>query len=297
MLAHDSSRCLVAGLCGIVLILFCLPGAGPAAAGLDGDPAPPRLPSAQEGRVDATGKFIPLEAGGAGGAGAPKTRAEAEAALQRALDVQPTGAHSFRVGKVSFDKQSRTVTIPARVNTRQSLIEYALVTQSGKVHEALLVTEARPEQVHLACLLLGLVPMEFPGEPGQPLKVPAASGVKVEVTWDKHGPPARFPLAQLVALHNGARQGELAGLLAEGDWFYNGSKSTPQGFLAQQEGSIISLINDPAALINNPRPDRGNDDIHAPNTKLLPPEGTPVRVVLRLPALAEKASTNSTPLK
>ena len=50
-----------------------------------------------------------------------------------------------------------------------------------------------------------------------------------------------------------------------------------------EEGSIISLIRDPVALINNPLPDRDNDDIHVPNKPLLPPVGRPVEVIIQFP--------------
>jgi hypothetical protein len=46
------------------------------------------------------------------------------------------------------------------------------------------------------------------------------------------------------------------------------------------------LIRDPAALVNNPGADRDNDKIHFPNQSLLPAEGLPVRVILRLPQAA-----------
>jgi hypothetical protein len=42
-------------------------------------------------------------------------------------------------------------------------------------------------------------------------------------------------------------------------WIYNGSQISPEGFAAQQTGSIISMIDDPDALINNPLPRRDDD--------------------------------------
>ena len=53
-------------------------------------------------------------------------------------------------------------------------------------------------------------------------------------------------------------------------------------FLAQKEGSIVSLIADPAALVNNPRPDRENDELWTLRTPKIPPVGTPVQVTIRL---------------
>ena len=210
--------------------------------------------------------------------------ATSAAVLMKGLDLKQTGSNTFAVGKVTFDKQTRIVTIPARVNPGQSVIEYALVTETGKTHESLLITEVQPRQVHLACLLLGLGQGKLIGGPDQPEIVPATNAVQVEVTWEKRGRPARYPLAQLVALRK-LGSDEVTGPLAEGAWFYNGSEFGPEGFRAEMEGSIISLIRDPAALVNNPRATRDNDDLHAPNKELLPKEGAAVKVILRLPAL------------
>ena len=54
---------------------------------------------------------------------------------------------------------------------------------------------------------------------------------------------------------------------------------------AEAEGSFISLIRDPAALLNNPDATRDDDSLHVPNTSALPAAGTPVTVILQLPAL------------
>lgn len=234
--------------------------------------------------VSASGKFAPPPA-----VTASSNQSASIAALMKALDLKQTGPGTFMVGKVIFDQQARTVTIPAQVNPGQSLIEYALVTAKGKAHESLFVTEALPQQVHLACLLLGMGQGKLIGAQDQAEQVPATNAVQVEVTWDKHGPPARHPLEKLVALKK-AGTDKIAGTLADGSWFYNGSEFGPEGFLAEMEGSIIALIRDPAALVNNPRATRDNDDLHVPNKKLLPKEGTPVKIILRLPSLS---STNS----
>ena len=69
--------------------------------------------------------------------------------------------------------------------------------------------------------------------------------------------------------------------MSPGNWFYNGSFFGPNAFQAEIEGSIISLIRDPASLVNNPRTDLDNDKIHYPNERLLPPDGTAVELVLK----------------
>ena len=205
-----------------------------------------------------------------------------ELALRAALNLQQTGSNTFRIGRVEFDKVERTVSIPARVRVRNQVVEYALVTEQGKAYESLFTTDARPMDIHLAFLLLGTGVAELTNDSAKPISVPQTNAVKIEVTWESNGQPARFALADLICLTSGHPDPTAPSMRLE-KWFYNGSLFDRAGFAAQREGSIVSLIRDPVALINNPGADRSNDDIHFPNTRLLPPEGTEVRVLVRVP--------------
>jgi hypothetical protein len=78
-------------------------------------------------------------------------------------------------------------------------------------------------------------------------------------------------------------------------WLYNGSEFNPWGFAVLQEHSLIALIRDSTALVNNPGADRDNDQIHVPNAALLPAVGTPVEVVIRLSELPRPPITTPIP--
>ena len=67
------------------------------------------------------------------------------------------------------------------------------------------------------------------------------------------------------------------------NWVYNGSRSSQGVFLAQQDGSIVSLIADPGALVNNPREDRENDELWIVNTNTVPAVNTEVQITFELP--------------
>jgi hypothetical protein len=240
-----------------------------------------RQPTPQEGTVDAVGKFIPRVGGTTTNSPLPRTREEAEASLKQSLDFKKTGPDTYVLGHIALNAKDRTVAIPAFVNMRHGLLEYALVTATGKRHESLFYTTERADQIHLACVLLGLDTTSLTPNLQEPLHPSAANAVEVEVTWDKHGAPAHFPLARLVCLTTPGTSVGSTNTLAQGAWLYNGSVFGQAGFAAQQEGSIISLISDPVALINNPGVDRSDDDIHVPNELIVPPEGAPVRVILK----------------
>ena len=269
-----------AGLSGLVAAFATLASTMPVQAQFD--PAAKVPPNLAQGSISPSGKFMAAVSGTTSNALPAKTPAEAEAALRQALHVQWLGSNTFRLGQVEFDKEQRTVTLPARICIRTQIVEYALVTQQGKAYESLLTTEASPADVHLAFLLLGVIPVQLGGEFNQPAPLPETNALRIEVRWETNGRPANFALSELIALTDERPEQPARPLVLE-KWLYNGSVFDQWGFAAQREGSIIALIRDPVALVNNPGSDRDNDKIHLPNQRLLPAEGCPVRVEFRLP--------------
>jgi hypothetical protein len=208
----------------------------------------------------------------------------ADAGLANAAKVRQIDTNTLAVGLVTLHKAERTLTLPAKVNMVDQIIEYALVTTDGKRHESLLTTDAQPRDLHVAALLLGVKPAGLAVANGV-LKIPTAAEVEIEVNWPIHGGVRRMPLHQLVGQLKNADPGVTVReieALEPGNWLYSGSETTPGRFEAQAQGSFISVIADPAALINNPRLSRLNDKLHVPNKPQLPAVGTSVQVVIRL---------------
>ncbi len=258
----------------LILVAGLLPSL-PAAA----QQAAPQPVTPDKGAIDAAGKFIPTGSGPA----KPAAEAAAEENQQRqSLQVVPEGENRYRIGAVTFDRARREVTIPAAVNMDTGVVEYALVAETGKLHEALFSTKAKPREIHLACLLLGL-PKEDPANAGS-----ADCDVKVNVAWDTNGPTVLHELANLVVTSDTPDAPADAKSLAGGPWRYVSSQMGPGGFAAAAEGSIISLIHDPSALVVNPRESANRDDVHVANRSLIPSKGSPVRIILTLPAPAAK---------
>ncbi|MCP5528569.1 MAG: hypothetical protein H7A47_17400 [Verrucomicrobiales bacterium] len=180
------------------------------------------------------------------------------------------------LGVVRVDARDRSFRFPVELNQRTGLIEYALVQQRGKTHESLFRTAAEPLHLHLAFLLLGGKPAYSARLPVDILQALPGEAVRIEVVWQEKEAPVVKPLeAFIVTTDNPAP-------LAPGPWAYNGSMMLEQGLAAQAEGSIVSLYLDPSALINNPRPGRNDDELHRPNTAALPPDATPLEMVVRL---------------
>ena len=206
------------------------------------------------GNVAASGKFTPNAVPAAKG---PASADELKNAAQGYL--REIGSDEMQIGSVRLSKRKRTISFPAKVAEKERPLEYALVHESGKTHEALLSTAAAIQDVHVAALLLdanGQAPV-------------------IEVTWRKHGGEAKVPLHEPI----GMKQGSLDAV-----WRYNGSVFIHGGFAASREGSLVALMNDPSALVNHPAAGAlMKDDVFFAQTAKLPPDGVQVTVVMTFP--------------
>lgn len=181
------------------------------------------------------------------------------------------------VGLVTVDPQRRQISFPAKVNQRTGLVEYAVVTSKGKVHESVFVTEAAATHIHMAALLLKLVAAESQAEPVK---------LAVEVEWQLDGSARRGSLDRFIVHTKDYGAGRAGSMLQREAWHYAGSVLNDGVLVAETEGSVIALITDDAALIQNPRAGRVDDELHAPNSDLLLEQGCPV--VLHLLPFGEK---------
>jgi hypothetical protein len=217
--------------------------------------------------------------------------------------VKDLGEGRLQIGRVTVDSKARTLSFPAKINMTEGMVEYLIVTTKGKTHESLLSTEAEPVQIHAGMLLLGAkaeatndASIFFDAKrdiPGTKLKITVSSPVTQERTTEIQTllmfAQTKQPLTPDAIPHwiyNGSRFSETPDLepVAAGSPTRsgNGKKEAQKVFMAQREGSILSLIADPSALINNPRKDRENDELWILNTAAIPPVGTPVAVIFVL---------------
>lgn len=192
---------------------------------------------------------------------------------------------NIRFGLVLVNPSTRSASLPGRVNMDRGVIEYVLVTDYGKTHESLFVSDAAPADLQAALLLLGAKPSGIASITNQGLPSAVASNlVEIEASWTRHDVAVRRPLHELIDLATGDPSHSVTGHLAAGRWLFNGSMITAEGFAAHFEGSMVSLIRDPTAVINNPRPDLDEDDIHVPAGNRVPTNGTPITLHFMVPA-------------
>ena len=189
----------------------------------------------------------------------------------------------FELGEVRLDKAERSVSFPAVLNKGEGGMEYFLVTPYGKVHESILRTAVAPLHIHVAMVLLNAKgagkntlpgpPREYGGSPG--MAIPG-DPITIDITWQEKGKEVKRSAEEMVSDMNGKTP------MQRSPWVFNGSAVWQGIFLAQQSGSLISLIPDPVALINNSSPAGDDPAAWIANRDKLPPENVPLRVTIKL---------------
>jgi hypothetical protein len=196
----------------------------------------------------------------------------------------------YEIGAVRLDQRKRTVTFPAELNKSEGLMEYFLVTSYGKTHESILKTKARPYDIHLAMLLLGVHAPGTTNGTGEGLGGPVVHPSRDQLPGDKIEISVKWKAGKDEAQHSVAEmiyKKDVRKLMEQGGWIYNGSVMAHNKFLAQSEGSIISLVTDRTALVNNMGPGHDNDLIWEPNATNLPPASAMVEVTMSIPEAAK----------
>jgi len=208
----------------------------------------------------------------------PARSADETVSPQSATNAPPLkqiGPGIFELGKVVLNKSERTVKVPVMVNMTEGNVEYFVVTTTGKTHESVFRTEAEPYHIQLAMLLLGAMGKGTNNFPQQKSKPPPGDPVTIEVLWtDGSQGPVR---AESLILDRSTKT-----KMRLVKWIYNGSQINDAGFAAQQFGSIVSMIDDPDALFNNPLPRRDDDENWLIRTNGVHKLKSPAELIIRL---------------
>lgn len=212
--------------------------------------------------------------------------------------LKKLGEEEFDLGGVHLNTREQSVSFPAFINLTDPnvMLEYVLVHDTGKTHESLLRTDREPYFVHLAFLFLGVEPSAEPPAPGQdPFATKGGRDVDIFVEYEAEDQGKEESVR--VPLNEWIRNGEKKALMKAGPWFYNGSYFHDAAFLAQREGSIVSIIEDSSALINNPRVGRNNDEIWFARIPEELKVGVPVKVFIQLRQEAKPSAENPASLQ
>jgi hypothetical protein len=193
-------------------------------------------------------------------------------------------AGSPGLGTISLDRQSRTFAVPGRVIKREQPLEYLAVKKDGfKAYEAVLELDTTAVEFNLACMLIGLSPENavLPEYHFDPRPV-VGDPVEVFIQWGD-GESTKALRAEEIFLVDGER-------VPQSEWIYTGSTMTPDGvYLAEAAGTLVGFVHDKDSIIEHRTGiGLGNFGAVVVDETLLPPEGSPIRLVVRNPAGAGK---------
>jgi hypothetical protein len=201
------------------------------------------------------------------------------AEAQQAPQVERITDHVVRIGKAIVDTRERTVTCPAQINMDEGSVEYLAVAPRGKTHESLLLVDVRPLHLQLALLSLNLEPKNVLKTQGD-RTTPQGAPVEIRVRWrDAQGMQQEVRAETLLA-EAGRGPGRPGRAMPVHPWVFTGSRIIREGFEADLEKSLVAVWHDPAAILDNPLPEGGNND-WVVNTARVPKRGTAVEFIIK----------------
>jgi hypothetical protein len=200
--------------------------------------------------------------------------------------LQQRSPSEYSLGDIQIDASKREIRFPCKVLHQELPIEYLLVHETGKDHETILTTTISPLDLQVALLLANFSPgttglfAKLPKTEPVPFAetrpaLPGAHRVQIRAEWKTDGK------TQTSALSQWFQNSDLRTPPADLDaWIFNGSKIDERGFVAESEGSFIAVYADPNALFNSPATGNHRDDLWISLPKNVPPEGTPVTLII-----------------
>lgn len=214
------------------------------------------------------------------------------------LRVVNLGDNWFELGTIRFNRATAEIVFPAEVNQHEDILEYLIVHEQGKTHEALLNTPISAAHLQAIMLLLRYPmsrdeleallnrpspdPLAEPWIPPSPTdeELAAFKASQVEFfirTRDAdEGESKEVPMFDWVVYKGEHRDSDLL-------MVFNGSAEFPAGFSAEMSGSIAANFFDRGAMFNLVHPDSWDDTVWFPKADIMPEIGSKVEVVIRRP--------------
>ena len=208
-------------------------------------------------------------------------------------EVVDLGDGKYKLGLVNFDENTRRISFPAEFNQSEGILEFAIVHENGKIHEALLTTKASAFNLNVALKLLRyqsspeLFPIldenyESTGKyPEVPEAQKTASRLQVLVSWEVDGKKEEASLNDLI--YNTTKESAMA----PAPWIYQGSYIHENTFKAEVSGDLAAIFITRSSLINFSGEDNDIDEPWIPNQKRMPPLTTPATITFA-PLLEKK---------
>jgi len=196
--------------------------------------------------------------------------------------------------RIKVDVQNKRIEIEGRFCLKEGILDYLAVTSGGQEYESVIALNCKGSLLHAGLLAMSAVagPTEEVLEylrknPPKDGKLPERTGTPLDVTleWKLGGESFSVPASR--ALFNRAdRQVQNAG-----HWVFTGSyfakdldDETKEFYMADVDKAIIAVLYMGSAVINFSHdagnPYDGENPGYEVNKHLVPPQGTPVTIVI-----------------
>jgi len=201
-----------------------------------------------------------------------------DTSFPRVVDL---GGGKYDFGGVLIDQKLKRLSFDAVCNQTSGLVEYALVHQSGKLHESLFSTKIPPRWIHACLVLLKAKPLGArflsPAFKSQQMedKMPEYQ-VNAKVSWEENESNITREIFELVFNQLSERTLEARPFL------FTGSRTIEGNYMAGVEGSILAIYHDRNAIINSLDPESISDDSWVVFHGKMPPLDKRVRFYIQV---------------
>lgn len=204
---------------------------------------------------------------------------------------------SFKKEGIKLDAKARTVTIPVVVNRLQDPIEYLLIHQKGKKHEAVFKTQAKPSILNAALLMIGLDKGKnatYKEKDPAPTLEEVQNGADPLIVTPPQGKPY-YMTVRWTTPENQVEEFCVEDMIldlttqkpmGQCSWIYLGGrmarlyKNDPEVYIADYEGNLVSICYlTPDNHLGTMVHERARDDQNWWTTTKLPKEGTAMEFI------------------
>lgn len=201
------------------------------------------------------------------------------ATLAAQSQAAPTTAPLGKLPHIQIDVKQREIRVECEAVKADYPLEFLAVVRNGNEYEAIVRSDAKPSDLHLALLMLGL-------KPGQPVSYseatktwspPTGPPVHIWFEYDRDGKHEKFPATRWMRDVRTKREP------ASFTWVFTGSRTMENGvYAADATGYLIGVINNELSVLDVP--DLKSRALEARelerNPATMPPTGTAVTMIL-----------------
>src|SRR5947207_2327860 len=196
--------------------------------------------------------------------------------------ADPSSQPATQQGKLPFitvDVKQKQIRVECEAIGCQAPLEFFCVVAGTSEHESILRSKAKPSNIHLALLMLGLAP-------GEPVKYSETA----QKWFPPHGPPLNISCEFIkdgktvkVPAYRMMRELHTKKTMPPITWLFTGSRQMPDGtYAADATGYIISTVNFELTLIDVPQlASSANETLEwIANNDVVPKAGTRVEMII-----------------